>query len=68
MQALAKDVVRHAKSGDYADKTLLICCAHHSIPHIVAQLGLTGKSLHWGLRPEAEVLTSFPACTVMWRS
>lgn len=53
-------MVRHAKSGDYADKTLLICCAHHSIPHIVAGLGLTGKTLHWGLRPGSEVLISSP--------
>ena len=58
LQALADDVIRRAKSGEYADKTLLLCCAHQSIPHIVAALGLTNKTLHWGLRPESEVLPS----------
>ena len=60
MQALADDVIAHAKSGEYADKTLLLCWEHQSIPHIVAALGLTNKRLHWGLRPESEVLLSFP--------
>ena len=60
-QALADHVIMHAKSREYADKTLLFCWEHHSIPHIIARLGLTSKSLHWGLRPESQVLASFPA-------
>ena len=59
-QALADDVIARAKSGEYADKTLLLCWEHQSIPHIIAALGLTNKRLRWGLRPESEVLLSFP--------
>ena len=59
LQALADDVIARAKSGEYADKTLLLCWEHQSIPHIVAALGLTNKRLHWGLLPESEVLFSY---------